>query len=698
MKLSLPSRKPVILSAIILILLSSVSVQGAVNLSDRPPSLRLEKADTEPVSLNKEIQVTTMSMAEFIEQYYDTDNQTEDPLNRTIEDFLHPSIADSETGDLARMFEGYDGVSPYSLIYINGSDDDGLNWTGCCWIQQNGGTYPSVKYHGSGTQFYGTYVPPGDFVNGAAFMLIDIPDPMDANGWDVGFGAFQDPSWHDIKMIEIGLDDNQQSWNWGFEAAIINYDNAQYDFDDIPIIFGFTVSSAYADYRSAYNNCKTVTATIDPTNGKAYSAWDRHDTTDDQYQLFIRRDYYYDWADTSQIITSSFTDPEWHIRYPVLAAQGNNVLMAAAVYHDTLPGDYDILCWYTDDGDIESMTSFSVVAGTSSPENYPEISHVSGDIYVCTYITDSTLYASRSLDAGLTWSAPVQVSDTAHRVSEDYRSADIGEGGNKVIYSYLDSGSGNVLMAVRQLNQLDFDGDGVLFYDDNCLFTANPLQQNSDSDIYGDACDNCPTDANPDQVDADSDGIGDDCDVCPSDPDNDIDGDGYCAGADNCPAVNNPSQADADVDGIGDACDNCPAVANGGQEDADGDGEGDECDSCTDTDGDGYGNPGYPANTCALDNCPETANPSQTDTDGDGAGDVCDLCGNANGDLVVDVSDAVYIINFAFAGGPPPVPYSQADANCDTLVDVSDAVYIINYAFSGGNDPCDIDGDTIPDC
>ncbi len=74
------------------------------------------------------------------------------------------------------------------------------------------------------------------------------------------------------------------------------------------------------------------------------------------------------------------------------------------------------------------------------------------------------------------------------------------------------------------------------------------------------------------------------------------------------------------------------------------------------------------------------------------------ICGDANNDKAVNVSDAVYIINFVFVGGAQPIPYEAGDANCDGSVNVSDAVWIINYVFIGGNVPCDTDGDDIPDC
>lgn len=125
----------------------------------------------------------------------------------------------------------------------------------------------------------------------------------------------------------------------------------------------------------------------------------------------------------------------------------------------------------------------------------------------------------------------------------------------------------------------DFDGDGFSGTDDNCPWTYNPEQADSEiEDIDGDG--------NPDP-----DGVGDACDSCPDD-------------------YNPCSQADRDGDGLGDACDNCPNVYNPGQEDGDGDGVGDECDNCIE-------NP----NPSQL-NCDEEYDADQPE--GHRGGDVCD--------------------------------------------------------------------------
>lgn len=62
--------------------------------------------------------------------------------------------------------------------------------------------------------------------------------------------------------------------------------------------------------------------------------------------------------------------------------------------------------------------------------------------------------------------------------------------------------------------------------------------------------------------------------------------------------------------------------------------------------------------------------------------------GDANNDGLVNISDAVYMVNYIFGGGPLPVPVPEtgdADGSCATSI--SDAVYLINYVNAGGPPP-----------
>ena len=64
------------------------------------------------------------------------------------------------------------------------------------------------------------------------------------------------------------------------------------------------------------------------------------------------------------------------------------------------------------------------------------------------------------------------------------------------------------------------------------------------------------------------------------------------------------------------------------------------------------------------------------------------LCGDINFDNTTSISDAVYLIGYIFAGGPPPIDAADADVDCSGIVTISDAVYLITYIFGGGAAPC----------
>jgi len=61
------------------------------------------------------------------------------------------------------------------------------------------------------------------------------------------------------------------------------------------------------------------------------------------------------------------------------------------------------------------------------------------------------------------------------------------------------------------------------------------------------------------------------------------------------------------------------------------------------------------------------------------------LPGDANLDETVDIADVFYLINYLFAGGPPP--FGPVDVDSTDAVDVADVFYLINFLFAGGPAP-----------
>ena len=64
------------------------------------------------------------------------------------------------------------------------------------------------------------------------------------------------------------------------------------------------------------------------------------------------------------------------------------------------------------------------------------------------------------------------------------------------------------------------------------------------------------------------------------------------------------------------------------------------------------------------------------------------LCGDCDASSVVELGDVVYLINYLYKNGAPPIPVQAGDVNLDTVVELGDIVYLINYLYKNGIPPC----------
>ena len=71
---------------------------------------------------------------------------------------------------------------------------------------------------------------------------------------------------------------------------------------------------------------------------------------------------------------------------------------------------------------------------------------------------------------------------------------------------------------------------------------------------------------------------------------------------------------------------------------------------------------------------------------------------DANSDGLVDLADAIFILDFLFSGAAEPTCQNAADANDDDQLNVADAIQVLDTLFGGGSPlPAPAGGDCLPD-
>jgi hypothetical protein len=210
---------------------------------------------------------------------------------------------------------------------------------------------------------------------------------------------------------------------------------------DMSVIY--TIGSTALDYFN-------VSADIDPSTSVIVLAADYVKPTDPT-----------NWGVQLKVNTEMAPDDEyWYQAYrtktfkysahPSVASGNGRVYVAAELEADD--GTTDIVCHTTTDPDnIGSWETYMVTQTPGVSERFPAVTATSDNDAAIVYTQGNNLYATGSMDGGLTWTAGVRVNDDDGTVVEQYGTAEI-ELGNTI---WTDARAGN--------NDIYFDETGITF-------------------------------------------------------------------------------------------------------------------------------------------------------------------------------------------------------------------------------------------
>jgi hypothetical protein len=307
------------------------------------------------------------------------------------------------------------------------------------------------------------------------------PDPTVNTSYSMRtWTGFADTHW-DMSMADIACSDgltfpaNTSFEPWGLCTYIMDNDytpSTPYN-DDAHFFYPveYQGSNAYAllSWWQDSENCVGTCAYIDDVTKSGYGAWDPLDTdTGQRYFLamqIIDMNVAFDYPEPDENtygIGWSLTDTDLGLQHPVIAANDGAVVAAMEVTNASNPNEIMMSFWYQPEEngsvylDISSIWYLNVSGGGKI--QFPEISHVYGNTFICTMIVENEQLLAITEDGGANWDGLYYWSGD-ETVIEDYRANELSDDGAISVWEYDDSSGGDAIISLYySFNTVILDG------------------------------------------------------------------------------------------------------------------------------------------------------------------------------------------------------------------------------------------------
>jgi hypothetical protein len=352
-------------------------------------------------------------------------------------DELHPSIAVSSDGSMLILYENQLSQGEGDITASLSSDGQIWNYGSVFEIPDLYERYPCVDIVG-GREAVGTWAP--DFnagESGGVAYIAQFADIADPGTWTVGsvdwgteFSYFRSAA-----VAGYGLSDKPSDNFNGVWVVTGDLEYQEYlEDNDVMFLFITETDSVQIIFRTSLSyDAYNVSADIDQSTGILYFVTEGWSETDPTNISKVRVQVEIYEIDPSRgdewwrIGARSYFIPKEPAIHPDISATNSNIYLVAEQVDEY--GNHNIICAYSSNDGKRWSTSF--VASTAAQETNPSVVAYSGGKATCTFLKEGDLYASHTIDGGVSWSDPIKVSDSTS-VIKGHHASSITDGGHIV--------------------------------------------------------------------------------------------------------------------------------------------------------------------------------------------------------------------------------------------------------------------------